>query len=138
MEKTNQFNPAAVEEVANRIWGICKISPEYGNIVMDLMGEDGYNNVMEVVKQYERRSDFVQWKSPSDLPEEGEENIVLASIDGNVEVGYFLTLDELEDTDGEILDEEIAFFSVDEVSSWSLKEVDAWMPLPKPYKKEEK
>ena len=31
---------------ATLIWDICKLSPEMGNAVMDVIGEEGYHNVM--------------------------------------------------------------------------------------------
>ena len=32
-------------DVARRIWNICKLSPEHGNAVMDLLGEDLYKRL---------------------------------------------------------------------------------------------
>lgn len=32
---------------ATQIWAICKESPEMGNAVMDLIGEEGYQNVLK-------------------------------------------------------------------------------------------
>lgn len=32
---------------ANKIWDICKESPEMGNAVMDLIGEEAYQRVMK-------------------------------------------------------------------------------------------
>lgn len=35
-------------EVAKEIWQICKKSPEHGNAVMDVIGEEAYKNVMKL------------------------------------------------------------------------------------------
>lgn len=35
-------------EVAKDIWEICKKSPEHGNTVMDVIGEEAYQKVMEL------------------------------------------------------------------------------------------
>lgn len=35
-------------EVAKEIWNICKKSPEHGNAVMDVIGEEAYKKVMEL------------------------------------------------------------------------------------------
>lgn len=35
-------------EVAKAIWEICKKSPEHGNAVMDIIGEEAYQKVMEL------------------------------------------------------------------------------------------
>jgi len=35
-------------EVAKDIWEICKKSPEHGNAVMDVIGEEAYQRVMEL------------------------------------------------------------------------------------------
>ena len=35
-------------EVAKKIWDIAKISPEHGNALMDLLGEDKYCEVMDL------------------------------------------------------------------------------------------
>lgn len=35
-------------EVAKEIWNICKKSPEHGNAVMDVIGEEAYVNVMHL------------------------------------------------------------------------------------------
>ena len=35
-------------EVAKEIWTICKKSPEHGNAVMDVIGEEAYKKVMEL------------------------------------------------------------------------------------------
>ena len=34
------------QEVINKIWEIAKLSPEHGNILMDIIGDDAYNLVM--------------------------------------------------------------------------------------------
>ena len=38
-------------EVAKKIWAIAGISSEYGNAVMDVIGEDAYNRVMRLQKE---------------------------------------------------------------------------------------
>ena len=38
-------------EVAKMIWTIAGISSEYGNAVMDVIGEDAYNRVMRLQKE---------------------------------------------------------------------------------------
>ena len=38
-------------EVAKKIWAIAGISSEYGNAVMDVIGEDAYKKVMELQKE---------------------------------------------------------------------------------------
>ena len=35
-------------DVAKKIWQICKESPEHGNAVMDLLGEETYNEIMRL------------------------------------------------------------------------------------------
>ena len=35
-------------EVAKQIWAICKKSPEHGNAVMDVIGEESYKKVIEL------------------------------------------------------------------------------------------
>ena len=35
-------------EVAKAIWDICKKSPEHGNAVMDVIGDEAYQKVMEL------------------------------------------------------------------------------------------
>ena len=35
-------------EVAKEIWNICKKSPEHGNAVMDVIGEEAYEKVMKL------------------------------------------------------------------------------------------
>ncbi len=35
-------------EVAKEIWTICKKSPEHGNAVMDVIGEEAYEKVMKL------------------------------------------------------------------------------------------
>lgn len=35
-------------EVAKAIWDICKKSPEHGNAVMDVIGDQAYQKVMEL------------------------------------------------------------------------------------------
>lgn len=35
-------------DVAKKIWAIADISPEHGDAVMDVIGEDGYKNVMKL------------------------------------------------------------------------------------------
>lgn len=35
-------------EVAKEIWDICKKSPEHGNAVMDVIGDEAYQKVMEL------------------------------------------------------------------------------------------
>ena len=38
-------------EVAKKIWEIAGISSEYGNAVMDVIGEEAYEKVMELQKE---------------------------------------------------------------------------------------
>ena len=38
-------------DVANEIWGICKLSPQHGNAVMDIIGDDAYQEVMRLVRE---------------------------------------------------------------------------------------
>lgn len=40
-------------DVANEIWKTCAISPEHGNAVMDIIGEEAYQRVMDLVRQRE-------------------------------------------------------------------------------------
>ena len=40
-------------DVASEIWNICAISPEHGNAVMDIIGEEAYQRVMDLVRQRE-------------------------------------------------------------------------------------
>lgn len=42
-EKVNEYK---LKVAANKIWDICKESPEMGNAVMDLIGEEAYQRVM--------------------------------------------------------------------------------------------
>lgn len=35
-------------DVAKKIWQICKESPEHGNAVIDLLGEETYNEIMRL------------------------------------------------------------------------------------------
>ena len=37
----------ALRKAARKIWKICKESPEMGNAVMDLIGDEAYQRVME-------------------------------------------------------------------------------------------
>ena len=37
---------ATMKEVARKIWELCGECPEYGNAVMDLIGEEAYIRVM--------------------------------------------------------------------------------------------
>lgn len=37
-------------EVARKIWEIAGISAEHGNAVMDVIGNEGYENVMNIIK----------------------------------------------------------------------------------------
>ena len=37
-------------EVAHKIWNIAKISSDHGNALMDLIGEEAYCKVMELIK----------------------------------------------------------------------------------------
>lgn len=39
---------AILIDVAKKIWQICKESPEHGNAVMDLLGEETYNKIMKM------------------------------------------------------------------------------------------
>lgn len=39
-----------LNEVAIKIWNICRLSPEHGNAVMDVIGNESYNKVMELQK----------------------------------------------------------------------------------------
>lgn len=38
-------------DVAKKIWQICKESPEHGNAVMDLLGEETYNEIMQLQRR---------------------------------------------------------------------------------------
>ena len=40
--------------VAYDIWKICAISPDHGNAVMDLIGEEAYQKVMDLVRQRDK------------------------------------------------------------------------------------
>lgn len=40
-----------MKEVAKDIWNLCRKSPEHGNAVMDIIGEDAYNNVMRLINK---------------------------------------------------------------------------------------
>lgn len=44
--------------VANKIWKIAGISPEYGNAVMDLLGEETYKKVAELTNVWEISNGF--------------------------------------------------------------------------------
>lgn len=44
-EKLNDYK---LKVAANKIWDICKESPEMGNAVMDLIGDEAYQKVMEL------------------------------------------------------------------------------------------
>lgn len=39
---------AALTDTAQKIWDIAKISPEHGNAVMDLLGDETYEKVMRL------------------------------------------------------------------------------------------
>lgn len=43
-ENVNEYK---LKVAANKIWDICKESPEMGNAVMDLIGEEAYQRVMK-------------------------------------------------------------------------------------------
>ena len=38
-------------DVAKEIFDICALTPEHGNAVMDIIGEEAYQRVMDLVKQ---------------------------------------------------------------------------------------
>lgn len=38
-------------EVINLIWDICKISPEHGNAVMDIIGDEAYERIMKLANE---------------------------------------------------------------------------------------
>ena len=40
-----------LKEAANKIWDICKESPEMGNAIMNLIGEDAYQRVMIMINE---------------------------------------------------------------------------------------
>lgn len=46
MDTDKAFKDYQHRVAANKIWDICKESPEMGNAVMDLLGDEGYKNVM--------------------------------------------------------------------------------------------
>lgn len=48
---------AIMEEVAEMIWDICKISPKHGNAVMDLIGDEAYIDVTKVISTIEARKE---------------------------------------------------------------------------------
>jgi hypothetical protein len=41
-------------EVAQKIWNIAKISPDHGNALMDLIGEEAYKKVMRLISKNEK------------------------------------------------------------------------------------
>ena len=45
--KENNYMDDTRTEVVKLIWDICKISPEHGNAVMDIIGEEAYERIME-------------------------------------------------------------------------------------------
>lgn len=47
------FHKNHLMEVANLIWDIAKISPEHGNALIDIIGEDAYAKVMKLQKEDE-------------------------------------------------------------------------------------
>jgi hypothetical protein len=53
-ENTGRFkfykNDEINHDVAKRIWDICKLSPDYGNAVMDIIGVDAYEEIMKMQK----------------------------------------------------------------------------------------
>lgn len=50
--KVREMRPEIVE-AAQKIWAICKISPEMGNAVMDTIGCDAYDRVAWIVRAAE-------------------------------------------------------------------------------------
>ena len=42
-----EFEKYRLKVAANKIWNICKESPEMGNAVMDLIGDEAYHKVMK-------------------------------------------------------------------------------------------
>ncbi len=61
---------------ANKIWEICKESPEIGNAVMDLLGDDAYQRVMmyktkdiSIKKNQDILADIIRNAAPEDIAE---------------------------------------------------------------------
>ena len=47
-----------ISEAAKKIWDICKESPEMGNAVMDVIGEQSYKRVMDIIKEQEEADKY--------------------------------------------------------------------------------
>lgn len=65
-------------EVMEDIWNICKKSPEHGNAVMDIIGEEAYKEVSEICR-------FVRLYATK---EEYEETITKFIEGGEINVKY--------------------------------------------------
>ena len=48
-----------ISEAAKKIWDICKESPEMGNAVMDVIGEESYKRVMDIIKKEQEEADNI-------------------------------------------------------------------------------
>lgn len=51
----NENTDAIMDEAAEMIWDICKVSPKHGNAVMDLIGDEAYINVTKRIASIESR-----------------------------------------------------------------------------------
>ena len=50
-DQRNNEQHKALIETATKIWDIAKISPDHGNAVMDILGQDTYMKVSEIVNK---------------------------------------------------------------------------------------
>ena len=76
-------------DVAKKIWTIAGISPEYGNAVMDVIGEEAYQNVMNLQDNYNlTNGDVVKAMFPNAEIEE-----IRSCVDKDKLLGYKIWLD---------------------------------------------
>ena len=59
-------------DVAKEIWDICALTPEHGNAVMDIIGEEAYQRVMDLIHQ--RNEMINKWVEDFEKGEEDGNN----------------------------------------------------------------